>query len=131
LNVEDFGGLGVLARIDMTVYPVIYSPDRKRLLAGAEGGGLILDAESGRELLRFEVSFAGFPVAVAYRPDGRRITSGSDDGAVIIWDAESGRELRTIAGEDTVCAAFRPDGNQLVSAGEDGVIRPWGQDTDK
>jgi hypothetical protein len=55
--------------------------------------------------------------SVAYRPDGRRIISGSCDSTIRIWDAESGRELQTLTGyTGTVWAvAYSPNGCRIAS----------------
>jgi WD40 repeat protein len=128
VNAENFVSLGVLARFSDTVFPVIYSPDGKRILAGRinENHVLILDAESGRELLRLSVNFAESD-AVAYSPDGRRIITGTYEGTIIIWDATNGRELQTLSGHDgAVCSvSYSPDGRRIISSSYDGTAIIW------
>src|SRR5262249_45675229 len=65
--------------------------------------------------------------AVAYSADGKLLASGGYDQSVHIWDAASGREVRTLRGHASGVAslAFRPDGRRLASGGEDGVIKIW------
>jgi hypothetical protein len=65
--------------------------------------------------------------SVAYSPDGWYIASGSLDNTIRIWNAESGRELRTLSGHsDTVrSVAYSPDGRYLASGSDDRTIRIW------
>ena len=37
-------------------------------------------------------------MSVSFSPDGKRIVSGSRDESIIIWDAESGNQLKTLNG---------------------------------
>jgi WD40 repeat protein/Tfp pilus assembly protein PilF len=64
---------------------------------------------------------------VAFTPDGRRVVSGSDDGAVKIWDAVTGRELLSLVDHrDAVnSVAVSPNGKLVASTGRDGIARVW------
>jgi WD40 repeat protein len=65
--------------------------------------------------------------SVAFSPDGKTIVSGSFDNTLKLWDAATGRELRTLSGHsDTVCSvAFSPDGRTIVSGSDDGTLKLW------
>src|SRR5262245_44424199 len=65
--------------------------------------------------------------AMAFSPDGRLIATGGVDTAIKIWDAATGRVLRTLAGHHggVKAVAFSPDGRRLASGGNDGRIRFW------
>jgi WD40 repeat protein len=65
--------------------------------------------------------------SVAFSPDGARIASGSADETIKLWDAASGRLLRTFEGHSNSVAsvAFSPDGARIVSGSGDKTIKFW------
>jgi WD40 repeat protein/serine/threonine protein kinase len=65
--------------------------------------------------------FTGWEAAsVAYSSDGTRILSGPK-----IWDATTGRLIRTVDLEATTNAAPSPDGKRWAETSSDGKVRVW------
>jgi WD40 repeat protein len=64
---------------------------------------------------------------VAFRTDGKRLASASDDKSVKVWDLATGRNLLTLKGHtiDVVSVVFAPNGHRLESASNDKTVKIW------
>lgn len=69
--------------------------------------------------------------SVAFSPDGRLAVSGGWDRGVVLWDVETGREVRRFSGHsDSVSSvAFSPDGTHVLSGSWDRTLRLWDVNT--
>jgi WD40 repeat protein len=85
----------------------------------------VRDGESGREIRRLQPSSAAFSLAVS--PDGRLLAAGTWVGTIVIWDLESGRQLKELKGQarGVIGLDFSPDGRILVSASLRGPMWVW------
>ena len=66
-----------------------------------------------------------------FPPMVRLLASGSENGTVRLWDANTGRHLRTLTGHTdwVMSVSFSPDGQTLASGSEDGTVRLWDANT--
>jgi WD40 repeat protein len=69
--------------------------------------------------------------AVAISPDGATIASASYDKLIKLWDAATGKELKTLKDHtDAIYAlAFSPDGKRLISGAADRTVKVWDAST--
>jgi WD40 repeat protein len=119
------------------VYRVVFSPDGKRLASGAKDRTVrVWDAQTGQELLTCKGHTATVG-SVAFSPDSTRLASsssrpgewGSSDppGEVIVWDAQTGRELLSPKGHSRLVnsLAFSSDGKRLATLSRDNTVKVW------
>src|SRR5439155_712783 len=64
---------------------------------------------------------------LAFSPDGRWLATPSEEKDIKVWDAATGKELRTLKGhnDQVVRLAFSPDGQRLASTSEDKTVKVW------
>ena len=71
--------------------------------------------------------------SLAFSPDGATLAGGTWNGIIHLWDASTGKEIKTLKGHtDAVMSlAFSPDGTILVSGSQDNTIRLWDATTEE
>jgi WD40 repeat protein/tetratricopeptide (TPR) repeat protein len=110
-----------------------FSADGKRLAATVFEGGCearVWDVATGRHLhvLRGHTPGANLGISsVAFSPDGKRIVTGGMDGLVKVWDAQTGKELKSLKHATHVrSVVFSPDSKWIASgAGGPCVVKVW------
>jgi WD40 repeat protein len=101
------------------------APTDARYFAVAAGDRVELLGASGERLRT--LAAPGKVLRVGVSADGKRVAGGGEGGAAWVWDAGSGRLLRTLSGHrgPVFGVSFHPEGRQLVTAGFDGNVRLW------
>ena len=74
-----------------------------------------------------QTGHTGTVLSVAFSPDNQLLASGSVDGTIKLWDAVSGKELKTLTGlmGEINSVAFSPDSKTLASGSWDKTIKLW------
>ncbi len=107
--------------------------DGNLILSGTEGGTLERWDAATRHTLGPIPGPAklGAVGTLSLTRDGRRALSGSGDGKVLLWDVESGKVLKELAGHVGAvnAVAFLPpndsDASRAISCGDDGKVLLW------
>ena len=104
-----------------TITSVAISPDGTTLaVSGANQEVVLYDAGDGTELLRWSASRAGWVNEASFAPDGDLVTA-NDDGSVAIWDAATGRQIRSMQ-----VMPFAPDAASYQGAPDGALVSPDG-----
>jgi WD40 repeat protein len=111
------------------VSALAFSPDGKSLLSVGWGEASLStvrlwDAADGKEKWSVRQRFAS---CAAFTPDGRSIAVGGGIGVVRLWQAETGREMHKLTGDQGAVSAvaFSPDGKGMFTAGGSGKLHLW------
>ena len=67
---------------------------------------------------------------MSFSPDGNTIATGSDDDTVRLWDADTGRSIKTLKGHTSgvISISFSPDGQTIATGSRDHTVRLWDVD---
>ncbi|KUI69792.1 Vegetative incompatibility protein HET-E-1 [Cytospora mali] len=108
---------------------IVFSADGKFLISGGDDREVRVWNWDGDtcELFRTLTGHGESINCIVSSPFEYHIASGSDDGYILVWDAESGEEIKRSSQLDTsiLSLAFSHDGSKLVSGCLNSVIYVW------
>jgi WD40 repeat protein len=117
---------------DRSVRWISFAPDGKTLATAEhedQGAACIRETENGR-IIRTLVGH-NRPTDTAVSFDGKLVVTASWDKTLIVWDAQTGKELRTFTGHtgEVYPVAFDPKSRLVLSGDATGTAILWNADT--
>lgn len=107
---------------------VALSPDGSQVAVGGSGKRIYIWSEPYIEYTQILASHDENVTSAAFSPsDSSILVAGSWDGVAIVWDIETGTQIRTLAGHSRAVTdvAFSPDGTSIVTGSIDGTMIFW------
>jgi outer membrane protein assembly factor BamB len=104
------------------------SPDDRVVAAGDIKGNIRLwDLATRNEILRFTDPSKSFLSYLVYAPGGKQLVSSHGDGQIRVWDAATGKLLRSLprAGSGRGVPAFTADGRMVVAEYGTDTVTLW------
>lgn len=103
------------------------SPDQGKIALGGPSRLVkVLSTKDGSLLFKMK-KHTDWVTAVAFSPNGEWLATADRNGGVVIWDADNGLEIHTLAGHKSAATAlsWRLDSRVLASVSEDGSLKVW------
>jgi WD40 repeat protein len=110
-----------------------FSPDGARLFScschplklNRPGEVKVWDLKAAKEVLT--IPQPNHVNCAALSPDGRFVATANVDNTAKIWDAATGKLVRSLSGHPAAVRSvtFSPDGRRIASGGVDGSLRIW------
>lgn len=127
--------LHIIKTVSWGINGAALSADGERVVTGNYGGYsewgpvVVFDVKTGKKLLTIGDAHSLNCDAVAFSPNRKRIASGGRDSLVKVWDAETGKALRTLRGHGgrVTSVIWSPDGKRIISCGS--TVKVWDAET--
>lgn len=119
------------------IFSAAFFRDGQRIVTGSDDNtAKVWHAATGREMLtlkghKSKATFVDVTViqglTAALSPGGSRIATGSVDETAKVWDATTGREIRTLHGHTgaITSVAFSQDGQRIITGSNDNTAKVW------
>jgi len=108
----------------------VTNPRHYRYTCPAASEVRLYNAATGE--LESSFGVGGFPLSLAFHPDGNLLAVGMADRQIEVWDLAAGKKIHQLDHSSTrtgvVSLTFSGDGSKLISEG-DGRIQVWDWDT--
>ena len=115
-------------QIGESVYDLAFSADGHRAaVTGWTGLVAIRDVGTGKSISQW-MGHRQSGVRVGWSRDGRWLVTTGNDGRIVLWEAETGREvvvLDEVPDTQITGVAFSPDGAQVAAPTTAGTVKVW------
>lgn len=101
------------------VWRAVFSPDGKKIASAGmnDSSFRVWDVETGKTIAHGKDAHDGWVVGIAFSPDSKKVLTSGRDAKVKLFDAETGKLIKTFDGlrEDAEAVAFSKDGKRFLA----------------
>ncbi|MBI5954914.1 MAG: PD40 domain-containing protein [Chloroflexi bacterium] len=111
-----------------SVNSLAFGPDNKTFASTGSGGIILWNVDINHFIYQPLTDHSHSYRTVAFSPDDKLVTSGSDDDTIILWDVATRQPVgQPLRGHSSWVSsvAFSPDGKILASGSDDNTIILW------
>lgn len=125
------------------IYSMSITHDERMAAIGTQNAAVLISLSTGDDVRRFRYD-GGAVTSVVFSPDENTLISGFEDNTTIMWDIQTGEEIRRLEGHSSLTTsaaneeivfgrildlAVSPDGQRVLSAAEDRTMIVWDANT--